>query len=542
MTGPYDHLHQRWGTFRRDRRVLAVGRTYTSTVRLLEALPLLLGDPRIGVDWTLDPGSAFGGDARTLLARHGVTPLPWSDMPTTEPYDLALTASENVDLDRINAKKTIVQSHGIGFHKHVPDSGGTGDRLSGVVPGRHLREREVTMLISHPGQRDQLARTHPEAAARCVVAGDLAFDRLTGSLPRRDDYRSLLGVPDGRRLVVVTSTWRGGSLLGHDPALPARLLRSLPYDAYAVALVAHPNIRAWEQGSGLEPLLPPGLALIPPDAGWQAALVAADLVIGDHGSVTLYAAALDRPLLLTDARPADLVPGTPPEDLAREAPRLDPATPLLPQVEAAILGHRPGRHDALRDRMFAHRGRAAAVLRALLYDALGLSEPGHPADLAAADDPEPPPTAPGSFEVFASVGRDGDVTLTRFPVTSQHYDPAPAPGRHLCSTDGERGLLLPRSASVIARRRPGGSLAWTAAALRGSQAVVATAATGRGCVAETRDGRRFEVTAPGADPALVGSALYARLRDGTLRPGILRVTAAPTGTTLHLTPARPAAP
>ena len=41
-----------------------------------------------------------------------------------------------------------------------------------------------------------------------------------------------------------------------------------------------------------------GLGVVPPQEGWRAALVGADVVIGDHGSVTRYGAALGVPVLM----------------------------------------------------------------------------------------------------------------------------------------------------------------------------------------------------------------------------------------------------
>jgi hypothetical protein len=79
------------------------------------------------------------------------------------------------------------------------------------------------------------------------------------------------------------------------------LLGALPSDEYRVALVLHPNVWSWYGEFQIESLWldrarDAGLLLLPPDNGWKAALISADLVIGDQGSVTLYAAALDKPV------------------------------------------------------------------------------------------------------------------------------------------------------------------------------------------------------------------------------------------------------
>lgn len=84
---------------------------------------------------------------------------------------------------------------------------------------------------------------------------------------------------------------------GSDDVLPLilrRLTSELPIDEYRTAAVLHPNIWAGH-GPGqvrlwLDRARRAGLALVDPLAGWRQALIAADLVIGDFGSVSYYAA------------------------------------------------------------------------------------------------------------------------------------------------------------------------------------------------------------------------------------------------------------
>jgi hypothetical protein len=132
-----------------------------------------------------------------------------------------------------------------------------------------------------------------------------------------------------------------------------------------VAAVLHPNISAvhsrWQVHAWLADCIRSGLLVIPPDEGWQAAIVASDHVIGDHGSTTMFAAALGRPITLATIRPA--------HHLARTATRLDHTRPIEPQLTAARPA--PGVTDLLTSR----RGVAATLLRAGMYRLLGLPEP-----------------------------------------------------------------------------------------------------------------------------------------------------------------------
>ncbi|MET8606227.1 hypothetical protein ABZV92_22045 [Streptomyces rubiginosohelvolus] len=188
------------------------------------------------------------------------------------------------------------------------------------------------LVLSHPEQFDRLAAACPEALPTAVLAGDPCFDRMLAARPYRDRFRRALGVGRGQRLVLLNSTWSPRSLLGDGdndgddllPALLPRLTSELPADEYRVAAVLHPNIwhghgpgqiRAW-----LDRARRAGLALINPLEDWRQALVAADLVIGDHGSVTYYAAALGTPVLLGAAPLESLDPDAPIADFIRTAP------------------------------------------------------------------------------------------------------------------------------------------------------------------------------------------------------------------------------
>ncbi|MCZ0975338.1 CDP-glycerol glycerophosphotransferase family protein [Streptomyces albulus] len=307
---------ERWQTFRGERLVVAVARTVTSTVRVLDVLrPVLRDDPRVHLVFAFDPTSAFNDGVHALLRSVGARVLPWHQFARTDP-DLIVTATENADLTAAHHTcPVLVLPHGVGFHKVVPDARNDRDRLAGVVPDALLRSGRARLAISHPDQAAQLAAAHPATAGRTLLVGDPCYDALLGGRALRATYRAALGIADGRRLIMISSTWRDRSVLGRDPALPARLLAELPLDDYAVALVTHPNIISAHGGYALRSHLgsahDAGLLTIPPTAGWQATLLAADLLIGDHGSVTFYGAALGTPLLLGAFSDDEAVAGTP---------------------------------------------------------------------------------------------------------------------------------------------------------------------------------------------------------------------------------------
>lgn len=520
----------RWETQTYERTVLAIVRTRTSAIRLLDALSLLGTDARVGIRIAFDDSSAFSGDVPEFLRAAGIRFTLLSDIVDVR-FDLAVMASENIELANIDMP-IIVLPHGTGFHRFVPDSVGRGYRLAGVVPESRLRGKEVWIAVPHPAQRDQLARDYPTAAARCVVVGDIVFDQLAASLPRRDQYRRALGVHHGQRLVVVTSTWGDGSLFKSWPGLPAHLLGELPADEYMVALVLHPNIWA-DLGDYLLRLRlrdarRAGLALLPPMAGWQAGLVAADAVIGDHGSVTMYAAALDRPVLLTgDRAAARVLPGTPPDELAGMTGRLNPALPPEQQIEAVIESHKPGQGGAIADLLFARQGNAAQALRDLLYDKLNLRVPDAAPMADAANSPDPERTESRSFLVHARISPDDLIRLWRLPAAVRNGWAAPADAvSHLCVDEEDPDPRRLGNASVIVRRtgaEPAEADTWlTDTFQRYPGCRVAALPHADGCLLGLADGTRVRVTAI-TDASLAGSAVYARLRLAERLPGRLTI-------------------
>ncbi|MFJ4338837.1 hypothetical protein [Streptomyces sp. NPDC088915] len=548
---------ERWRTFPGERTLVVAARTVVSTTRVLECLPAVLrDDSRVNVVFAYDPTSAFNDGVLDLLHDSGCRVMPWSQLGDISP-DLVLTASENVDVPE-GTCPVLVLPHGIGFQKYVPDSRADRVRLSGLVPDALLEAGRAWLATSHPDQDEQLLAAHPKAAGRTLLVGDPCFDELAASASLRPAHRAALDVGDDQRLVVVSSTWGPTSLLGERPDLPARLLAALPYDTYRVAAIVHPNVWAahgsWQLRRNLAAALDAGLLLVPPAHAWRSVLLASDLVVGDHGSVTLYGAALGRPVLL-GAFGSDSVPGTAAEVLGRHAPRLDPARDARRQVEDAFEpGVRAG-YAGVAERAFSEPGRSLVRLRAVLYELLRLPEPSSgPPPVRALAPVEVPAEPVTSWRVRTRVAARDDgsgalVEVERIPaaVASGHRPEPEASGLfdHLVCTDGERDLRTAESASVVLRAEPAASgaaaLRWidgTLAARPGCLAAAVPVGTG-GHLVGLRDGRVVEATAPDAPhgthdahgPERAAAVVYAYLRAGLPLAGTasLRVDARPGG-------------
>lgn len=356
---------ERWATRGRSRRVLVVVHNVTSASRLLDVLPLFHDDLRVQLLLTCTGSSPFQAGVRELFAASGLPVLPWEQARET-PVDLVLTASFGGQLDRFTGRLAVL-SHGIGYTKRLatPDTGhlSSPPPVFGASPEWLLKDGVPiadALVLSHPEQLDRLRAACPEAAGTAVLAGDPCFDRMLAARPYRERFRRALGVRRGQRLVVLNSTWNPDSLFGDSsdngdgegsgdgdalPLLLPRLTAELPADEYRLVAILHPNIwhghgpgqiRAW-----LDRARRGGLTLIDPLEGWRQALIAADAVIGDHGSVTYYAAALGTPVLLGAAPLSGLDEKAPLADFVQTAPRLVPHASPRAQLETLFAEHRP---------------------------------------------------------------------------------------------------------------------------------------------------------------------------------------------------------
>ncbi|MFJ9573086.1 hypothetical protein [Streptomyces bacillaris] len=385
------------------------------------------------------------------------------------------------------------------------------------------------LVLSHPEQLARLRLVCPEAVAAAVLAGDPCFDRMLAARPYRDRFRRALGVRRGQRLVVLNSTWNPEGFFGDGggqdilPALLPRLAAELPADGYRLAAVLHPNIwhghgpgqiRAW-----LDRARRSGLSLIDPVHAWRQAVLAADLVVGDFGAVSYYAAALGIPVLLATGDQDRLDPDAPLAAFVREAPRLDVHGPLREQLEELLTGNHPPAGPAAF--VTSAPGSSAALLRRHFYRLMELPEPTAPALLEPL--PLPPYTPPRRTHPLRVLTRvqGRDVVVERS--TEQPYGAGGA--AHLAVHEETRDPGDLESADVIVRDgapddpRLGGPGLWTADVLRRHPHCSAAAYVSGpdNCTVRARGHGLFRLTAaPGADsdPAAYASALHAWLVDG----------------------------
>jgi hypothetical protein len=379
--GPFGPSAERGKTLPYERTVLVVVHTVTSATRLGDVVPMLEADPRIQVVYTQAP-ALFGGGTAEFLGRLGGVVVPW-EIATQVRFDLALAANAG-SLEWIHAP-VVRMPHGTGYSKYQfrwdMDGPAAAREPSGPDRGRLVYRGRVIAsahIVPTRAQAERLWRTVPEAMPITVVAGDPCYDRLEASRPERAAYRSVLNTAD-RKLLTVTSTWSPNGLLGTRPGLLSEFVSQLPPDRYQVAAIVHPAIWSWhgfrQVRAWYADCIRRGMILIPPEEGWRATLVASDIVCGDQGSVSCYAAALGIPFLLGIDPAKDIEPDSTVAQLAAFAPRLRPDIAYDQQIEEAAASWDAEWQDVMRNLVTDLPGHAAIAIRSCLYGLMRLAEP-----------------------------------------------------------------------------------------------------------------------------------------------------------------------
>lgn len=380
LTTPVGIDAERWISRRGCRTVLIVVHTLASCHRLMDVAELIEADTRVQAVFTVAP-DVFNRGLEWHLHTLGALVMAWTQA-IREPFDLAIAAAHG-GLHEIHAP-VVVMAHGAGRSKLVrpPQHGGPAmnePAVYGLDAARLTRDGRVlasAIILSHDTERDVLSRQCPDALTAAVVAGDTCFDRLVASLTRREQYRRALNVTRHQKIILVCSTWGPEGLYGGVPDLLPRIMDDLPSRRFRVVALLHPavwgahgsrQIRAWTRDCREA-----GMLLPEPTQDWRAFVAAADYLIGDHGSVTAYGAAVGLPVLTTGHVTTTPAHGSPQALVMAGTRRLDPTRPLRSQLAMA----RPLERDAMAAAITSRPGQSGQLIRRLVYDLLRLPEHG----------------------------------------------------------------------------------------------------------------------------------------------------------------------
>jgi hypothetical protein len=382
IRGPLGLDAQRWSTRADCRGVLVPVPHVAAGTRLLDLVQLLEQDHRVQVIFTVPDTTESWHGTEDFVRRHGGLAVPWIQA-VQQRFDLVLAASYT-QLSWVRGRIMVVP-HGAGSmmsRSYNPIAGPGAEPYAGLGRGALTFKGRLlpsVIALTHDTELAMLRQSCPEAVSAAIVVGDICFDRMLAGCAHRERYRRDLGVDGDQRLITVSSTWSCDSVFGRHPILCQRLVAELPSD-HRVALVLHPNVWAVHGYRQVEAWLAApierGLLLIPPDEGWRATMIASDLVIGDHGSTTQYAAAIGRPIVLASYPDGAVRRDSTAAAIARRSPRLDPCRDLFPQVDRAIRHQDDG---AIAGLVTSRPEQSAALLRRAMYDLLELPEPVEPA-------------------------------------------------------------------------------------------------------------------------------------------------------------------
>ncbi len=379
------------------RTVLAMVPTVAAGHRLLDVISLLEADSRVQIVFTVPHSTEhWQGPKEFVRSHHGLL-VPWPQAVQTR-FDLILAASHR-EIERVHGN-LLVLPHGVGGRKpltfsrkaaHATAETTGFDRELLTYRGRVL---PAVLVLHHDDELATLRDRCAEALPAALVAGDICLDRMIASQDNREDYRRTLGVSTGQRLITVSSTWSTSATFSRCFGLYRALLDEARAADCQVAAVLHPKAwevhGRWQIQAWLGDCVRDGLLLIPPDEGWRATMVASDWVLGDHGSTTVYAAALGVPVSLATFPDAAVRPDSAAAHLATWAPRIDDGRPLLQQC-AVAKAQQPDHGHRLATYLTSRPGAAAAALRSAMYRLLDLAEPATAPSAVPVPHPQPLP-------------------------------------------------------------------------------------------------------------------------------------------------------
>jgi hypothetical protein len=260
--------------------------------------------------------------------------------------------------------------------------------------------------------------------------------------------------------------------------------------------------------------------IIPPERGWQATILAADLVVSDEGSAALYAAAVDKPLLMAASGTETTVAESPLAALAARVIRLDHDGDLRAQLDSARLAHRPGDHEPVVKQAVDNPGESAELLSRHIYDRLGLPRPAAEPAFPPVETPIAEPAAISAFLVTAQA-LDDVVSVSRFPLTARTSAPQHRPFPHVVAHAEAAELReLDGAAVVYTDHGPDGLdellTHWPAAR-------IAASVSRDACHVLVRNGEPVRLAADGVDPLALASLAYFRVANGEELVGAQRI-------------------
>lgn len=338
-------------------------------------------DDRVRFHVTFPDDEKTHHELSRIRAKLGVqeVPLRWAYV---KPWDLIITADHgHAELATRTRCPVIYTGHGI-TGKVLAGEGG--DYSYGPrTRGPDGTPRYTCMLEASESNRRRIVVEHPEYADVIRVVGSLKDDEVLDQLQNRRAFREQLGFRDEDTVVFVIGSWGPQSLfhtIGDGLIDAARALSD-----YRFILCTHPHEyrprpagkRVW--GEYLRALREEGFSVREPDQSWVPYLVASDVLITDHTSLSIYGVLAGKPMIWSPVPDEVIQEGSALWKLRAICHILEDPRRLGEELAHALTEFPHDRLGELASEINSRPGRSRQLVRELIFGLLDL-EPRRRAD------------------------------------------------------------------------------------------------------------------------------------------------------------------
>lgn len=221
-------------------------------------------------------------------------------------------------------------------------------------------------------------RHNPDLRGIAVAVGNLDADRVFALVSEREQIRAGMGYGSEDLVILLQSTYGETSLMesiGRE--LIAACAAGAAEHGWKFILQTHPHHwtgpYAEEHPYGnvlLEREGERGITVLHHDEDWAPHMIASDMVITDHTSLSMTYALFGKPMLFVEVPGTTLIEGNPGERLARILPKLSDPDNLVADIERAMRDFpREQVADIAKD-ILSYLGEAAQRVRTEAYQLL----------------------------------------------------------------------------------------------------------------------------------------------------------------------------
>jgi len=271
--------------------------------------------------------------------------------------------------------------------RHGPPAGRLSRFKQDVAWGEWLYRKDGTsafdlVFVPSEGAKTNGESKCPTYRGRIACVGDLRFDRLLAACREQSRLRKEIGIAEGKRVVLVVSSWGPNCLL--------QTVGNQLYDAcsrlasqFHFILTAHPNNfrRGSDWGRIVEQQAQWGATIVRPNDDWTDFMAVSDALITDYTSMSLYFAALLRPVISIPIAPDIGCPGATMYRMASVATQLQSPDRLKEALEAAFRSEIGEDQRALAKELFSCQGHSWVEMYKQICGLLSLAASGPAFDM-----------------------------------------------------------------------------------------------------------------------------------------------------------------